>query len=387
MLKILFPLIFSCSVIGAAAMSTSAPATPHIGSPVVAMERQGMYRITLSEGIIEEVKENLKRAFETAEERMPRPLTTFEVVLNRSRYPLPGEFDCSRKIKSKISEILFQIRNEYSLPLFETHKYTSIESCIEAFETFLLTQLPGEENKDKREEIKDKISQKIKKMHEEVESHYAIYRSFYEAQRAGFNPHTLEAYVKGLLDSEGAGEPKENILAILIGSGFLTILGNLEDGKFTYSPRSMVESYISSKGQPSVIVLGCSHASAEKTLEFFGLPRESWCGSCEDLPHIGAMVVSLHEPTADVLCDLNDPDLWAPLTTASVDSIRDETWSLSCYKPETLDSIARVLRIGGEFSSNGYGSSLGIKDAMITRGFEVVEEDIERRILKMRKVR
>jgi hypothetical protein len=150
----------------------------------------------------------------------------------------------------------------------------------------------------------------------------------------------------------------------------------------------MVESYISHKGYPSKIVLGCGHANSKDMLEALGLKTETWCEACTKVPHADAMVVSLHESTADILCDLNHLDLWLPIPAGSVTAIHDETWCPNCYTPATLDQIARVLKVGGELHSNGYVEvELHIKTGLTARGFGVVKEDKETTTLILRKIR
>lgn len=391
MFKTLFCVVFSCSVLGGAAMADPIPGSiDSISTPVIAMERVGTYRVTISKDIVTGVRDGLQKAFETEVGVVPAQVHAFESAMSRAIYLHPSKIDSTRKVRSLLSGMLGEIRREFELPIFYTSGYKTPEECIEAFEAFVLTQLPGEANISKRSEIHDKLLAKFSELRAFADGQHSAYRAFYETHSSILSPNTIETYVRSILPLEDGlpiRESQERVLAILVAHGFLEVLGEIRDGCFKYSPRAMVETYLTSKGVPSTIILGCGHSGADEMLEFFGLSRESWCGCCKDLPHAGEMVVSLHEPTSDVLCDLNHSDLWAPLPSASIDAIRDETWCLGCYKSETLDSIARVLKVGGEFSSNGYNSSFGIRSHMESRGFEVIVEDLEKNILRMRKAR
>jgi uncharacterized Zn-finger protein len=249
-----------------------------------------------------------------------------------------------------------------------------------AFELFVAEQLPGERYTTTRRTIKTKLAEKFSAIEMEVAQLYDAYERFYTSRTNSFRTHDIERYVAGLLRFNSGtpiDESADRVLAILVANGFLEVQGDIVDHVFRYSLRRMVDTYIAAKGTPSKIVLGCGHANTREMFECFGLPSETWCGCCKDLPHDDAMVVSLHELSADILCELNHLDLWEPLKDGSVDAIHDETWCLSCYRPETLDHIARVLRMGGEFVSNSYSIDAPIKDQMIERGFEVIEENLE----------
>jgi hypothetical protein len=98
------------------------------------------------------------------------------------------------------------------------------------------------------------------------------------------------------------------------------------------------------------------------------------------------MVVSLDESSADILCDLNHPDLWGALPTGSVSGVEDEAWCPSCYTPETIDSIVRVLKVDGEFHSNRYAEGCTLTAQLLKRGFVIIEKNLDDRIIKLRKM-
>jgi|GEM_PF-2596441 len=391
MFKNLFCVAFSLSTLAGAAMAE--PASGGIDSmstPIVAAERSGVYRVVISKDIAVGVKEALKQAFATEDGSVPAQVEAFDNMTKHAIYPHPSKINSMPQLWSGLRQMLLNLRTEYDLGTFYTTAYTTIEECMGAFKAFVLTQLPGDANAAKRSEIDSKLSERFAELCSCADRQHAAYRTFYETRPNIFSRHAVETYIRSILPLEGEPpmtEFQEGVLSILVAHGFLEIFGDIKDKNFVYSPRAMVEAYIASNGLPATIILGCGHSGVDKMLEFFGLSGESWCGCCEDLPHDGAMVVSLHEPTADILCDLNHPDLWASFPPTSVDGIRDETWSLSFYKPETLGNIVRVLKVGGEFSSNGHAPGCAIKSQMEALGLEVIEEDLEKNILRMRKAR
>lgn len=392
MFKNLFCVAFSLSTLAGAAMAEPASGgIDSISTAVIATERPGVYRVTVSKDIVAGVKESLKQAFVIGDgSTVPAEVEAFDRMTKHAIYPHPSKINNMPQLWSGLRKLLLDLRTEYELGIFYTTAYKTIEECIGAFESFVLSQLPGDANVSKRSEIQVKLSERFAAVCADADRQHAAYREFYETRPGIFSHYTIETYIRGILSFEGEApmtEFQERALSVLVAHGFLEISGDIKGKYFSYSPRAMVEAYIASKGQPARIILGCGHSGVDKMLEFCGLSRESWCGCCEDLPHAGAMVVSLHEPTADILCDLNHPDLWASFPPASVDGIRDETWSLSFYKPETLGNIVRVLKVGGEFSSNGHAPGCAIKSQMESLGMGVIEEDLGTNTLRMRKAR
>ncbi len=115
----------------------------------------------------------------------------------------------------------------------------------------------------------------------------------------------------------------------------------------THHDRFMLLEYINKNANPTSVVLGCGHSDSRTMIEALTIKDDVWCNTCDKRPHSGAMIVSLDESSADILCDLNHPDLWHFITTEFVSLIEGETWNQRCYIPETFDSIARVLKVGG----------------------------------------
>lgn len=382
-------LLFS-EIIGAAALPPSLMTIiDNITEPATVLERPGLYRITVSRGIVLTVRDELISAFGTEADPVPNEVTCFDEALSNLIYPHPSTINIDRKVWSNVRQAIYRLRKNYALGAFDTCRYATPLDCISAFEAFIDAELRGEGHQQVRSQIKEKLNSAFRESVDHLQSLLEKYIDLFEAGTTSFRKLSAESYVRRLLNADVAApidEQKQRAIDILISRGFLELFGSITDRGFDYSPRLMVGAYLAKNGPPSEIVLGCGHAN-RTMLEDLGLPEEVWCGSCDRLPHAGALVISLHESSADVLCNLNNPDFWVPIDDNSVDSVRDETWSLSCYETSTLDHIARVLKIGGAFESNGHSAESSVKVQLLERGFEIVEEKLESDLLKMRKIR
>lgn len=398
MLKAIILYIFSLSLTTAAAGSASALSpSERIPGPheSLIIERPGIYRVTINNEIINSIKECLAATLRedssaSASASTSEEVGAFTYLMKDLFYTHPREVNIFPLKMKFLRNLLITKRLELGLPVFSASSYARPDECLDAFNHFIETSLPGEENASRRGEIKTAILETVTAAFHKLDDLLEEYSRFYESRQNKIRLHAIETYLNSILSFSTPAplaERKNMVLSILVSHHFLTILGSItKEHIFIYSPRPMVESYIGTKGFPDKIVLGCTHSSSREMLEELGLPSETWCGDCKD-PHDDAMVVSLHESNADVLCDLNHPDLWAPLRDNSVTTIQDETWFLSCYQPTTLAQISRILKRGGEFISTGYTAETTIKDRLSKQGFETIEESAARTFLKMRKTR
>lgn len=396
MLKLLTSLL--CCVTLSHAANSFPSRIDDLVSPCVIAERPGIYKVTLSTDIVVRVLDGLRSLpKDGVESQQNAPAEKFHELLRSFIYPHPSTINGVKTLWKSFGPAILDIREILgvgeSLPYFllsEYEKSGSLDEAIGLFKGHIedsLRVLPAQPDP---ELVRDILSQKLPSIKGQAQELLNKYRAFYDSRTPPFRKHDIEEYVLKLLEANSdrpIGAEKLAILDILQRAGFLTLATPITESKFTYSPNAMVASFIEQNRTPENIVLGCGHADSRDMLEALRLKAETWCGACDKLPHAGAMVVSLDESSADILCDLNHPDLWSSLRDRSVKTIYDETKFLSCYLPTTLDQIARVLRVGGEFHSNDYGDGLPIKAYMIARGFEVVKEDIADRVIILRKVR
>lgn len=397
MFKYFSLIIFSFSLLSAARLDL--PERPEdLISPKVVAARPGMYTVTLNRDITRGVLEGLsalpKKGTESYE---GTPVEKFEELLRSCVYPHPSTVTGVKTLWKSFSATIADIREILevgeSLPYFSLSKYEksgSLDEAIALFQQHIkssLAELPAPPEPEIAEDI---LLKKLPRIKSQAQALLNQYGAFYVSRESPFRKHDIEKYIVTLLRANSNSPTDETslkILDILQRNGCLTLASPITDSVFTCSPKAMVETYITRSGMPTTIVLGCGHADSRDMLETLGLKAETWCGACDKLPHAGAMVVSLDESSADILCDLNHSDLWTPLGNKSITAIHDETWFLSSYLPTTLDHIARVLKIGGKFHSNGYDDGLTIKTNMLARGFDVVKEDIDTRAITFEKVR
>lgn len=387
MFKLFISFVSSISIAAAAAAQLEEIAIPHTEESWV-LERPGMYRVKINRTILESVKANLKTMFSTDDAPLSKEEEEFDRLIQGLTYTHPSRINLEQKRLNSLRSIIFNVRRSYELPLFPTTTYATVSECLTAFNRFLDELLSGPDNASKLSEVKEAITQKIEEHNCSLDAALEKYITFYHARPSPFRKHPAETYIHNLLgicSTASIDEKNGFIVSILVAHNFLEISGSIPRSTFIYSPQPMVEAYITTHGSPSKIILGCGHADTRPMFEILGLPDETWCGCCPDLPHADAMVVSLHETSADILCDLNHPDLWAPITDASATSIHDESWNLGCYTPETLAQIKRVLKIDGEFSTNSHTAEIPVKAQLLEMGFEVLEENLEKTLLRVRK--
>lgn len=388
MFKLFISFVITISVTSAAAGQLEEGATP-CTEETWSIERPGMYRIKINRPILESVKSTLKTMFGTEETPLSKEEEEFDRLIQSLTYTHPSRIKLEQKKLNGLRSIIFSVRRSYELPFFPTTIYTTNSECLRAFYLFLDELLTGPENEPKLAEITDAVVTRMGAHNSQLDAALEKYVTFYHAHATPFRAHPIETYINNLLciSSSAPVDAKNGfVISILVAHDFLEILGSIPHNTFIYSPKPMVESYITTHGAPSKIILGCGHADTRSMFEALGLPDETWCGCCTDLPHADAMVVSLHETSADILCNLNHPDLWAPLPDASATSIHDETWNLGCYTPETLAQIKRALKTGGEFSTNSHTTETPVKTQLLEMEFEVIEENLEKNLLRMRKI-
>lgn len=392
---------FFCSILFSVSLLNAAAPAPdridYLERPTVIAERAGFYKFTLSAIIAANVLDALS-AIKSDDSLTSRPAEEFRDLLSSLVYPHPRKVSGVNTLWSGFRETVIELRSalgvsEEALPFFSMSQYEKLSTYQEAialFKTHLETSTDKLATTLEAEDIKDLISNPLDQIHVKTRKLLAAYADFYSSRPTPFRKHDIERYLIGLLHLNTPPPislQSFEILDVLQRMGCLELAGSWQDNKFTYSPRAMVKDYITTQCALTTIVLGCGHANTREMLEALRLPTETWCDACDKRPHASAMVVSLDEPSADILCDLNHQDLWLPIETGSVDLVADETWHPNCYTPETFDSIARVLKPNGEFHSNGYAEGCPIKTALLSRGFVVVEANLEARTIKLRKTR
>lgn len=381
----------ACDVSFAAAVcSDGCPASvADIETPMKILDRPGLFSVCISAEIIEAAKKSLSGAFPQAGDTpVGSQVLDFERAVANVIYPHPNSINLDRFLLHKIRTMLYRIREQHRLPLFSTTEFASPDACLDAFSAFVTTELSAPTDEARRVGVLSRLEAHAADVRGKLDESFQKYREFYAALAKPFAVFGVVQYLSSLLSLDAEAELSDGALkqlSVLESVGFLKLDAPIEAKKFKTSPRAQVESYIAEKGVPSQIVLGCSHSNHREFLEGFGLPSDVWCGCCDSVPHADAMVVSLHEPTADVLGNLNAPGLWSPIPDLSVESVADETWCVGVYLPETFASIFRVLKAGGLFTTTGHSAELDLKDRLVSLGFEVVEENLSANLLRVRK--
>jgi hypothetical protein len=386
MFKFFYVIFFSFSILHAAALE--AVHIDDLKTPIV-LERPGLYSLTFSL----EIKEQILATLESILGKEHASHQVISAFFESCVYPHPHKVTYVRPLWKKFKQIVDVLRKlpgvkDPALPYFSTLEYgdpTSHTDAIAAFGAYLREKLGILKDFD--------LTSKLTLLHQEADDCLNQYRDFYRNRQSPLQSYEIERYLINLLHictSQDRHLTKDNelVLSILVSSGMLQLGEPLINGVYEYSPKAMVGAYIKAHSDPKTIILGCGHASSLPFLTSLGLKQAVWCdGGCENRPHSGAMVISLDEPSADILCDLNHPGLWEGLSDASIDLVADETRYPDCYALQTFDSIARVLKVGGEFHSNGYAAGCPLTAELLKRGFVVAEENLESNTIKLSKVR
>jgi hypothetical protein len=391
--------IFSLYCMSFSHATSSLPARiDDMTAPQVVAARPGVYTFTLSTDIAMRTLDALRSLpKDSAKNYTNAPAEDFEELLRSFIYPHPSTVNGTKCLwkgfLATISNIRETLGEGEALPFFSLSKYEksgTLDEAVDLFRRHIESALAALPTPTDPELVGDILSQELPRTMTPAQELLTQYNTFYASRGSPFRKHDIEHYVRNLLQAVSNPDLSEKsltILDILQRTGCLTLASPIRESRGMYSPKAMVETYIAHNGIPTTIVLGCGHANSRDLLETLGLKAETWCGDCDKLPHANAMVVSLDESSADVMGDLNHPDLWTPLPNRSITTIRDETWCLSCYTTATLDQIARVLKIGGEFDSSSHAEGLTIKSDMIARGFVVIAEDKKARTITLRKIR
>lgn len=393
---------FFCSILFSISLLNAANLTPKgvedLEDSTVVAERPGVYRFTLS-GTISGIVLSHLSTIRSNEPCPSKPEDQFRGLLSSFIYPHPDNVSGINMLWSGLNDAIQNLRlilgiSDEGLPYFTEEEYKNLPSyqaAIAEFEKHVKNAISNLTLTLDTEVVDQIISHHIEQIHFKTKELLDSYAAFYAGRETPFRKHDIERYLTEMLQlctTDRITPLNSYILALLRHAGCLELAGSIENDRYVYSPAAMVHQYIAKNGNPTTIILGCGHASELPCLEALGLKQEVWCeGYCQNKPHTHAMVVSLDESSADILCDLNHPDFWAQIRTGTLRLVADETWNPNCYTAETLASIARVLEIGGEFHSNRYYEDCPLKAELLKRGFNVIEANLATQTLKLRKIR
>lgn len=333
---------------------------------------RGLYTVDATQAVLDATTEAIKATL------IPWAEYSWSTANEHLHYPSPDTLQSKREIPP-LARIIHKLRDAHDLPTFLAYNYKTRDECTTAYRTFLTDQnLPPE----KLDEITKAFDAEYEAMETLEASLMQKYAEFYHRRTSTLRRQGFVTYLCELLltpptmDTEEALHNRTQLVATLQSTGFLTLHAPMIDGRLHYSPALQVAEHIKRHGTPTRIILGCTHSKIRSLSEQLFIGDEAWCGCCT-LSHDGEMVVSLHEGAADIITDLNHPDLWRSIRDSSVQYVKDETWEIVNYSPETLAQIVRVLTPGGTFCCDSYDEDAHAAIVVQLQEFGLVSDPIE----------